>query len=382
MDNSDRSQYQHDSEEKSGLQKCAMSDYSQGTKGVASPAVSLQCAADITPEAISWLWDGWLAKGKLHILAGAAGTGKTTLALSLAAIITQGGKFPDGSLCPAGSVLIWSGEDSAADTLVPRLIAAGADRTKVHFVETTNLGFESRSFDPANDMQALKIKAAQLPDLAMLILDPIVNAVASDSHKNGEVRRALQPVVDFASKLNCAVVGITHLSKGTQGKEPLERVTGSLAFGALARIVILTSKIKEGELTKRIVCRAKSNIGKDSDGYEYDLKGIEIESGIFTSLAVWGVPLVGEAIDLLTPPNGGSANGMGVNAVGEAKSFLLEILANGEVPHQNIEQGAKGAGISWASIRRAKSELGVISKKSLLGPEWYWRLPNYLQNNA
>lgn len=98
-------------------------------------SVSLKCAADIEPEAISWLWQGWLAKAKLHIFAGQAGTGKTTIAIAIAAIITSGGRFPDGSQCPQGSVMIWSGEDSHSDTLVPRLIAAGADLTKVHFVE-------------------------------------------------------------------------------------------------------------------------------------------------------------------------------------------------------------------------------------------------------
>ncbi len=228
--------------------------------------ISLRCAADITPEPIHWLWDGWLAKGKLHIFAGMAGTGKTTIAIALASTITTGGRFPDGSQSPIGSVLIWSGEDSPADTLVPRLMAAGADLSKVHFVGDITADYELRSFDPATDMPSLMIKAASIPDLSLLIIDPIVNAVAGDSHKNGEVRRALQPVVDFGEKLNCAVLGITHFSKGGQGKDPLERVTGSLAFGALARIVLATAKIVDGDSAKRIVCRAKSNIGVDTGG--------------------------------------------------------------------------------------------------------------------
>ena len=105
------------------------------------------------------------------------------------------------------------------------IYTAGADLSKLHFVGDTTANYELRAFDPATDMQSLMIKAATIPDLALLIIDPIVNAVAGDSHKNGEVRRALQPVVDFGEKLNCAVLGITHFSKGGQGKEPLERVT-------------------------------------------------------------------------------------------------------------------------------------------------------------
>lgn len=105
-------------------------------------SVILQCAADIVPEPISWLWNGWLAKGKLHIFAGAAGTGKTTLAISMAATISKGGSFADGSKCDKRSVLIWSGEDNPKDTLVPRLMAADADLSKVHFVGNTTNNYE------------------------------------------------------------------------------------------------------------------------------------------------------------------------------------------------------------------------------------------------
>lgn len=241
------------------------------------PVVRLTCAANIKPEPINWLWDGWLARGKLHIFAGQAGTGKTTIAMALAATVSTGGCFPDGFQCPVGNVLIWSGEDSAKDTLVPRLMAAGADLQHIHFIDDVQHGNESRSFDPATDISAMLGAAARMGDIALLIVDPVVNAVAGDSHKNGEVRRALQPLVEFGEKLGCAVLGISHFSKGTSGKEPLERVSGSLAFGALARIVLATAKITEGETTRRIFCRAKSNIGPDHDGFEYDVYQKELD---------------------------------------------------------------------------------------------------------
>ena len=96
-------------------------------------SVIFLCGKDLTPQPVEWLWQGWLAKGKLHILAGAPGQGKTTLALTLAATVTIGGRWPDGRISEQGNVLIWSGEDDAADTLLPRLIAAGADRNKCFF---------------------------------------------------------------------------------------------------------------------------------------------------------------------------------------------------------------------------------------------------------
>jgi putative DNA primase/helicase len=337
--------------------------------------VSLMCASNITPEPIRWLWNGWLAKGKLHIFAGMAGTGKTTIAIALAATITTGGRFPDGSRCPVGSVLIWSGEDSPADTLVPRLMAAGADLSKVHFVGETTANYELRSFDPATDMQPLMIKAASITDLALLIIDPIVNAVAGDSHKNGEVRRALQPVVEFGEKLNCAVLGITHFSKGGQGKDPLERVTGSLAFGALARIVLATAKIVDGDKTKRIVCRAKSNIGIDTGGFEYDLQEKEVDAGIFSSYVLWGEAVEGSAIELLAEPDNRETGENG-SALDEAIEFLQDLLADGELSQKQIEIDAKGAGLSMATIKRAKKCLNIRSKKSLLDKGWYWLLPS------
>jgi putative DNA primase/helicase len=252
------------------------------------PQVQITCAANIKPEPIRWLWDGWLARGKFHIFAGQAGTGKTTIAIALAATVSIGGRFPDGTRAPVGNVLIWSGEDSAKDTLVPRLLAAGADMAKVHFIGDVQHRGEVRSFDPATDIKAMMDAAERIGDVVLLLVDPVVNAVAGDSHKNGEVRRALQPLVDFGEKLDCAVLGISHFSKGTGGKDPMERVTGSLAFAALARVVLATGKINEGGKVKRIFCRAKSNIGLDSGGFEYDLhqKELDDHKGVFSSYAL------------------------------------------------------------------------------------------------
>jgi hypothetical protein len=99
-------------------------------------------------------------------------------------------------------------------------------------------GKERRPFDPSRDSPALIEAARRLPPTRLLILDSIVSAIAGDSHKNAEVRRGLQPLVDFAAETGCAVLGITHFTKGTIGREPTERVTGSQAFGALARLVM------------------------------------------------------------------------------------------------------------------------------------------------
>ncbi|TXF13704.1 AAA family ATPase [Pelomicrobium methylotrophicum] len=349
------------------------------------PAVKLLNASEVTPEPVTWFWQGWIAKGKLHVLAGKPGTGKTTLALALAAIATKGGTWPDGTRCHAADdVIIWSGEDDPADTIVPRLMAAGADLKRVHFVtDVTGANGEPRPFDPAFDVPLL---ARQLERIrpALLILDPIVSAVAGDAHKGNEVRRALQPLVDVAARVGCAVVGITHLSKGTNGRDPIERVTGSIAFAALARVVMLAVKneFQDTDTPPRLLVRSKSNIGPDEGGIGYDLERVEATVGVWTSRIRWFGAVEGNARVLLaraeTVPEEESDS-----ELEDAKEFLASLLADGPVATKIIQAEANGAGYSWATVRRAQKALGVEAVRTGgLGKSgsWCWRLPKMLND--
>ena len=159
--------------------------------------VELVAAASIQPLPIEWTWRGWLARGRLHILAGQPGSGKTTLACELAATISTGGIWPDGSRAKQGSVVIWSGEDDPADTLVPRLAAAGADRGRVHFVGDVREESAARSFDPGKDMLGLSTAVEQIGDVRLVIIDPIAMVATKESYRNAETRHHLQPVADL-----------------------------------------------------------------------------------------------------------------------------------------------------------------------------------------
>lgn len=338
--------------------------------------VILLRASEVQPEPIAWLWNGWLALGKLHVLAGAPGQGKTTIALAAAATVTTGGRWPDGSRCPRGNVLIWSGEDDPADTLLPRLIGMGADRSRVYFISGARVDGVVQPFDPARDLVQLTEAAHSIGDVRMLVVDPVVSAVAGDSHKNTEVRRALQPLVDLASHLQAAAIGITHLSKGTAGRDPTERVTGSIAFSAVARVVLLAAKVKEGDEDRRILVRAKSNIGPDDGGFTYLIEQTEALPGIPASVVAWGEAIAGTARELLAEPE---ANDEGQSARESAEDFLRELLT-APTPTKTVQAEAKEAGHAWATVRRASECLGVLKRKGASG--WYWHLPQVAQERA
>jgi putative DNA primase/helicase len=336
--------------------------------------VILTCAATLKPEPVRWLWRDWLALGKFHVLAGAPGQGKTTLALAMAAAVTSAGRWPDGSRCDAGSVLMWSGEDDPADTLLPRLVAMGADPARVFFVTGSQVGGEVLPFDPARDMPQLLAEAERIGNVRLLIVDPVVSAVAGDSHKNTEVRRALQPLVDLGASLGAAVLGISHFSKGSNGRDPTERVVGSMAFGAVARVVLCAAKVKgqDGGEDRRVLVRSKSNIGPDDGGFEYAIAQMELDAwpGVHASLIEWGQAVDGTARELLAEAEADQGDDVEASAFDDACGFLRHELANGPKSAKYIFAEARQAGHSERTIKRAKAHLGIESRKEAAG--WLW----------
>ncbi len=321
-----------------------------------------------TMKSVEWLWPGWLATSKLHILGGQAGAGKSTIGFSLLAQVTVGGSWPDRTTCPRGDVLIWSGEDDIDDTILPRLAAAGGAVDRVWFPgRVSRSDGASRAFDPALDMAGLTELVRQHPAIKVVLIDPIVSAVGGDSHNNAETRKSLQPVVDFAVATGTAVLGITHFTKGTQGKTPLDRITGSLAFGAMSRIVWGAEEGETPEEPRKLV-RIKSNIGRTGDGFTYTLQRVPVPSGE-AQRVVWGSAIEGSAQQLLQGGEG--------NKEAQAVIFLQTRLGNGAVLERDMRKFADDEGLTDSTLKRAKKKLGVVSKKGegSANPPWYWSLP-------
>jgi putative DNA primase/helicase len=175
-----------------------------------------------------------------------------------------------------------------------------------------------------------------------------------------------------------AVLGVTHFSKNSIGKDPVDRVTGSLAYGAAARIVLVATKNEEDGT--HVFGRAKSNIGADSDGFEYELKqeSLPDHPEITASYVEWGKAVEGAARDILAQAEWTDADSIGGGALGEAMRFLLDILNDETVSASDVAEKAESAGISKRTLQRAREALyiKIIREGFGKGGKFLWKLPD------
>jgi RecA-family ATPase len=239
--------------------------------------------ADIEAKPVSWLWPGRIARGKVSIIAGNPGLGKSQVTANIAAIVSTGGCWPvDRSQCTPGDVVFLSAEDDPADTLRPRLEAAGANLHRVHVMDAVILGYtgggqqQNRAFSLRRDLEALSVKLAELGEVAAVVIDPITAYLGDvDSHRNAEVRALLAPLSELAARHGTAIIGVSHLNKSA-GTEALMRVTGSLAFVAAARAAYLVAQDPKNP-ARRLFLPMKNNVGPDSAGLAFCIEGITIQ---------------------------------------------------------------------------------------------------------
>lgn len=327
-----------------------------------------------------WIWQHWLARSELHLIAGAAGVGKTTLALKFAAIVSTGGTWPDGTMCQPDGVVIWTGEDQIEATMLPRLRAAGADLRRVHFIGKAvdpQTG-EVRPFDPASDLPQLMRALADAESVGLVVFDPITAAISADSNKNGEVRRALVPIVNLAATYGAAVLGVSHFAKASENRNAADRVLGSVAFVAGPRLVMCAIRPDDEAKPRRLV-RIKSNLGPDGGGFAYSLTLCLLpdEHG--------GESMPAQFVDFGEALDGTARKLMAVEQPERrepvrdaAREFLLRLLAGGARPVDEIKAEIKAAGVcSWRTLETVKAELHIVSSKEAgtFDGRWTWSLP-------
>jgi len=329
-------------------------------------------ASDIKPEPIRWLVEGSIPLGAMAVLGGQPGLGKSQIAIRLAAAVTTGQGLPNNEECAeTGSVIVLANEDDAARTIRPRLDAAGADVTKVHIVQ--GVAREGQAdpdfFQLDTDIRELRIKAQQIGDIRLIIIDPPSSYLGTkvDSYKDSDVRRVLTPLGTLAQETGALVLLVVHLNKRTDGGAQ-QRIGGSTAWVAAPRVAFLA--LEDQNSKERFILPVKNNLGDDRTGFQYQIREKLIDYGEQTIKAPyveWLSSTQRSAHELLEPPKRERTT-----VVDDAKAFLEDELTTGTKTVTDLKESAKSAGISWASIQRAKKELLIASNR--VGDHWEWQL--------
>jgi hypothetical protein len=327
--------------------------------------------AKVEPEVVRWLWPGRIPLGKLTLLAGDPGVGKSFVTLDIAACVSTGRHWPDcENALPAAGVALFSAEDGLADTIRPRLDKALADASKiiavegVEWVDPEIAQQRARSFNLSEDLPRLEEVLQAHAGIRLVVIDPISAYCGEkvDSHKNAEVRSMLAPLAALAEKFGVAVLAVTHLAKGAGGKA-IYRAMGSLAFGAAARAVWFIGKDQNDD-KRRLLLPVKMNLAAEMAGLAYAL----VEGAV-----AWERnPVEMTADDLLAVevarPEGDSADRQA------AAQWLVKLLAEEDVPAALVFKEAADCGFSKATIKRAKKIAGVRVYNEGFGKKkaWFW----------
>jgi len=342
------------------------------------PWVKAQKLADVSPERIEWLWHGRIPLGKLTVLDGDPGLGKSTIALDLAARVSTGRPMPGETITrpPAGVVLL-SAEDGLADTIRPKLDAAGADPERVVAVTGVLAGDGIYRLPTLpNDLPWIaqeigKISARLvIVDVFMAYLDGAVNA-----HRDQDVRGALAQLAAVAEQTGAAFLVLRHLNKSAGGAA-IYRGGGSIGIVGAARSALLVGRDPADE-ARLVLAVNKSNLAPIAPSLAYRI----VDSGGVGRVEWEGVTSLTASQLLAAPVDDGERT-----ALDAAIQVLRDILAAGPVPARDARRQAREAGVSDATLRRAKDAAGVIIRKvgrpGETGQHWAWSLPEDAHETA
>ena len=321
------------------------------------------CYNDVTPRRVEFLWTPYLPIGKLSILEGDPGAGKTFIALAIAAAITKGLPLPhcrEGASRAPQNVVYMSREDGLADSLVPRSIAAGADRTRIFAVEGVRRRGVVNTFS-FKDLDLLEdVVAHKQPGL--VVVDPLQSFFGAgvDLHRSNETRPLLDQLGKMAERHRCAVLILRHLAKAG-ARNALYQGLGSIDIIGAARSAMLAGIDPKGQ--DRVLVQTKSSCSASGPAISYSLS----DAGL-----AWGGISEVTADDLLRA----NVHQDCPSKFEQAAGWLTDFLQNGPVEVQVVQAQALAQGISKRTLDRAKKSLDVQSvRKGFISP-WEWELPS------
>jgi hypothetical protein len=335
------------------------------------PAYKL--ASEIPPERVSWIWYGFLAEGKISIMDGNPKLGKSLLTTDLAARISRGEAFPLSPPITRRGVILLSGEDGIADTIVPRLIVSGADLSQVAIVTGVPLATGGEEFLSLNQHLSQVESLVEKVGAALVIIDPISAYLGPgvNAYRDQDVRSILIPLKDMVERHHCSVLIVRHLNRSA-GTDIVSRGSMSIGFTGTARLGMLIAKDPEDE-DWRVLAQSITNISAEQPSLRFRIEPVPDTD---VARVVWDTMASRySAMDLLE----GATTEEEKGARSEAEAWLEDFLSFGPQPAKDVQRAAKNDGHSERTLDRAKAKLGVRSvKDAFSGGGWKWHLPRHV----
>jgi DNA polymerase len=357
------------------------------------PTVECVLAAEIEQAAVEWVWYERFARGKLGIIAGLPDEGKGLLFSYIIAAITQGRAWPcNEGTAPLGNVILLTAEDDLSDTVVPRLVAAGADLRRVTILRMVPNGSSKRMFSLVTDLEMLRHKIEEIGEVQAILIDPItayLGVKQIDSFRTTDVRAVLAPMVELATELRVLILAIMHFNKKLDVMNVLLRISDSLAFGATSRHCYAV--VSDPENKRSLIVKGKNNLApKDQKALAFTIDTAETGTDKRTGKTIRApyIKFASEYVDVTAvEAMQAAADNKSPGERDRAKEFLLDTLSGGgPLPSEDVIEAAEANGISKRTLYRAKDELGIKATKDGELKDgsrgWRWHLPTKGKTHA
>ncbi|MCH7792473.1 MAG: bifunctional DNA primase/polymerase [Planctomycetes bacterium] len=339
----------------------------RSSKSIGPGRAAIRRFSDIQPQELRWLWPGRIPAGKMTLIVGDPGLGKSLFTLDVAARVSTGAEWPDGSgAAEKGGVILVGAEDDPADTIRPRLDAAGASSANILTLDGRR-GVNGIVPWSLEDLDVLEDAVDRVEDCRLIVIDPISAYFAgTDTHNNASVRGVLAPVAALALRRGVAILLVSHLNKSNE-QRAIHRSSGSVALPAAARAVFVVAQ-DPGDADLRLLLPLKSNLAREEPGLGFRIEKTE---GANVPRIRWCGPTDRVADEVLSwrPVSEDRSR------LDEAVEWLEELLAEGPVGAKEIEARAKAARIARRTLDRAKAKLKIQCRTDGFQGPSLWQLP-------